>query len=48
MICGISMSHHGGVAVIEDDRLIFGIEPEKRTSRGLVPSARFELASTGF
>ncbi|MEV5838150.1 carbamoyltransferase N-terminal domain-containing protein [Nocardia sp. NPDC052112] len=29
VICGIRVSHDGGVAVIEDDRLVFGIEMEK-------------------
>ncbi|MEV4234926.1 carbamoyltransferase N-terminal domain-containing protein [Nocardia sp. NPDC049737] len=29
VICGIRVSHDGGVAVIEDDRLVFGIELEK-------------------
>ncbi|MFI6363657.1 carbamoyltransferase N-terminal domain-containing protein [Nocardia sp. NPDC050630] len=29
MICGIRVSHDGGVAVIEDDRLVFGVELEK-------------------
>jgi predicted NodU family carbamoyl transferase len=29
VICGIRVSHDGGVAVIEDDRLVFGVELEK-------------------
>ncbi|WP_433635110.1 carbamoyltransferase N-terminal domain-containing protein [Nocardia sp. CA-120079] len=40
MICGIRVSHNGGIAVIEDDRLVFGIELEKldngRRHRALV------------
>jgi carbamoyltransferase len=29
IICGIKVSHDGGVAVIEDDRLLFSVEVEK-------------------
>lgn len=29
VICGIKVSHDGGVAVVEDDRLVFSIEMEK-------------------
>ena len=29
LICGIKVSHDGGVAVIEDDRLLFSVEIEK-------------------
>ncbi|WP_433527414.1 carbamoyltransferase N-terminal domain-containing protein [Nocardia pseudovaccinii] len=29
MICGIKVSHDGGVAIVEDDRLVFSIEMEK-------------------
>jgi len=33
MICGIKLSHDGGIAVIEDNRLLFSIEIEKLENR---------------